>query len=86
MLTNGAPLADPITWSSLRNNIFLIAAAILCSLPVLPKIKSYFFENKSDAIYAVGRIGSVAICLGLLIIVSILLVDSTNNVFLYFQF
>lgn len=86
MLTNGAPLADPITWSSLRNNIFLIAAAILCSLPVLPKIKSYFFENKSDAIYAVGRIGSVAICLGLLIVVSILLVDSTNNVFLYFQF
>ena len=53
---------------------------------MLPKIKSYFFENKSDAIYAVGRIGSVAICLGLLIVVSILLVDSTNNVFLYFQF
>ena len=86
MLTNAAPFADPITWSSLRNNIFLLAAAIAFSLPILPKVKSYFLENKSDTIYAIGRIGSAAVCLALLIIVSILLVDSTNNVFLYFRF
>ena len=75
-----------MTWSSLRNNVFLIAAAILCSLPVLPKIKTYFFENKSDTVYTVGRVGSVAVCLALLLVVSILLVDATNNVFLYWRF
>lgn len=86
MLTNAAPFTDPMTWSSLRNNVFLIAAAILCSLPVLPKIKTYFFENKSDTVYTVGRVGSVAVCLALLLVVSILLVDATNNVFLYWRF
>lgn len=47
MLANSAPLTDPMTFSSLRNNIFLILFAILVSLPVLPKIKSYFLESKT---------------------------------------
>lgn len=47
MIANGAPFTDPMTFSSLRNNIFLILFAILVSLPVLPKIKSYFLESKT---------------------------------------
>ena len=80
MIANSAPFTDPMTFSSLRNNIFLILFAILVSLPVLPKIKSYFL------VYTIGRVGSVAVCMVLLAVVSVLLVDTTNNVFLYFRF
>ena len=86
MIANGAPFTDPMTFSSLRNNIFLILFAILVSLPVLPKIKSYFLESKNDTVYTIGRVGSVAVCMVLLAVVSVLLVDTTNNVFLYFRF
>lgn len=86
MIANGAPFTDPMTFSSFRNNLFLIAAAIIASLPVLPKLKSYFLESRNDAAYAIGRIGSVTICIGLLIVLSIMLVDATNNVFLYWRF
>lgn len=86
MAVNGAPLFDPITWASLLNNLFLVGAALVCSMPVLPKIKGFFLESGSDGVYALGRVGSAAACLGLLAAVSILLVDSTNNVFLYWRF
>lgn len=86
MIANGAPFTDPMTFSSLRNNIFLILFAILVSLPVLPKIKSYFLESKNDTVYTIGRVGSVAVCMVLLAVVSVLLVDTTNNVLLYFRF
>ena len=86
MLTDGAPFFDPITWASLLNNIFLVLTALVVSMPVLPKIKSLFFDSQSDGLYALGRVGSAVACLGLLAVVSILLVDSTNNVFLYWRF
>lgn len=85
-ITGAAPLWDPITWASFQNNLFLIAASVLCSLPVLPKIKSFFLDSSRDSLYITGRIGSLAACLGLLAVVSILLVDATNNVFLYWRF
>ena len=68
------------------NNIFLVAAAIICSLPILPTIKPYILNSRNDHIYAVGRYASMAACIVLLIISSILLVNATNNPFLYFRF
>ena len=85
MLTNAAPFADPITWSSCA--IIFSFRGGGCLQPADPaEGQELLLENKSDTIYAIGRIGSAAVCLALLIIVSILLVDSTNNVFLYFRF
>ncbi len=86
MFTNAAPFFDPITWASFLNNLFLVLGSVICSLPVLPKVKSFFLESRSDQLYMAGRVGSVVLCLGVLAIVSILLVDSTNNVFLYWRF
>lgn len=86
MLTNGAAFFDQVTWSSLLNHLFLILGSIVFSLPVLPKVKKFFFENDSSGLYIAGRVGSTALCLGLLAVVSILLVDTTNNVFLYWRF
>ena len=86
MLTNGSALADAVTWSSLVNNVFLLAFAILVSMPVLPKIKHFFFEWGNNKVYLTGKMLATALCMFLLIMSSILLVDSTNNPFLYFRF
>ena len=80
------PFADQLTWGSFQNNLFLILVAIACSLPLLPKIKEFFLSNNNDTIYTVGRVCALFGCLALLIISSILLVDATNNPFLYFRF
>ena len=86
MLTRHIPFYDLMTWSSFLNNLFLIAAAILCSMPLLPKIKTFFLENRNHTLYAAGRYGALLLCAAMLIISSILLVDATNNPFLYFRF
>lgn len=78
--------ADLKGWSLLVRNIFLIIAAIACSLPLLPKLKKTVLESRSDTVYTVGRIGAVVGCIALLIVSAILLVDNTNNPFLYFRF
>ena len=75
-----------MTWGSFINNIFLMAVAILCSLPILPTIKPYILNSRQDSIYTIGRYASMAGCIVLLIISSILLVNATNNPFLYFRF
>ena len=66
------------------NNIYLILAALIFCLPVVPLIK-----KATDKFYPVKTVTSVLtafICSALLIISSIMLVDSTNNPFLYFRF
>lgn len=86
MYTNGNEFVDIVTRDSLLNNLFLIIFAIIVSMPVLPKIKHFFFEWGNNKVYAFGKICGTVICCALLIISSILLVDNTNNPFLYFRF
>lgn len=86
MISNGSPFADQLTWNSFVNNCFLIIFAMVACMPVLPAIKKFFFENRNNTIYALGRMGSTVCCGVLLVISSILLVDSTNNPFLYWRF
>ena len=63
--------------------IFLIA--VIVSFPILPKIKS-FLEKKSVAVRSAAEIVSGVLCVGLLILSTILLIASKNNPFLYFRF
>lgn len=86
MITNGNAFFDQLTWTSFTNNCFLFIGAVIFSLPILPVVKKFFLESDNPAIYAVGKVGSTVCCAGLLIILSILLVDATNNPFLYFRF
>lgn len=86
VLTQAAPLWDPITWASLLNNLFLVVGSMVFSMPFLPKIKKFFLENTNDGIYIAGRAGSAVLCLVMLGIVTVLLADTTNNVFLYWRF
>lgn len=86
MAVNGSAFADIATWNSLLNNLFLIIFAIAVSMPILQKVKYFFNEWGNNVVYMVGKLGGTAICCYLLIMSSILLVDSTNNPFLYFRF
>lgn len=86
MIVNKAPFFDMVVFSNMKDNLFLVLAAMIISMPVLPKIKSFVLDNKNPTVYAVGRFSALAGCLVLLVVVSILLVDTTNNVFLYFRF
>ena len=86
MAINGSAFWDIATWNTLLNNLFLIIFAIAVSMPILQKIKYFFNEWGNNVVYMVGKLGGTAICCYLLIMSSILLVDSTNNPFLYFRF
>ena len=69
---------------SVVNNLFLLAAAVICCFPLIKTI-----GNATDKHFAskatVSSAAAVASAL-LLIITSILLVDATTNPFLYFRF
>lgn len=81
---NGNTFIDDTVKMSFMNNIFLIAVAVLACFPV-----KKLFEADSDSsparIIAVNSAKIVYTVL-LLAVSSILLVDSTNNPFLYFRF
>lgn len=86
MLFHGNAFADTVTWSTFVKNIFLIIAAIIVSMPVLQYIKKFFFEWGNNVVYTTGKVLASVGCAYLLVMSSILLVDSTNNPFLYFRF
>lgn len=79
---NGA--SDLTVEISLFNNLFLIIAAIACSFPLVKLFKK-LSERSLNAKTAVSVSGTV-VCAGLLVLSSVLLVDSTTNAFLYWRF
>ena len=86
MIVNGTGFADQITWSAFLKNMFLVIFAIAVSTPILQKIKKFFFEWGKNTVYLTGKIMGAVGCMALLVCSSIMLVDSTNNPFLYFRF
>ena len=81
---NGNALFDNVVKLSMQNNLFLLLAALICCFPLyegLQKLKTRY----AAAVYAVDVFQTVCNA-ALLIISSILLVDATNNPFLYFRF
>ena len=86
MIFKGNAFADIATWNSLLNNLFLIIFAIAVSMPILNKVKYFFNEWGNNTVYTVGKALGTLVCCYLLVMSSILLVDNTNNPFLYFRF
>ena len=81
---NGNMLTDLGTQTSFMNNIFLIIAAIVCSTPVIPAIRKKLLETDAGQ-NAVG-ISTVVSNVVILAVGTLMLVSSTNNPFLYWQF
>ena len=81
---NGNALFDNITKYSMQNNLFLLIAALVCCFPIYDGLQK-LRNSKPGAVYIVDtfQIIANAVMLGLS---SILLVDATNNPFLYFRF
>ena len=81
---NGNRLFDEVTAISLRNNLFLLIAAVVCCFPLMDGLKKLSLRTP-----AAGRAVECfrVVCnVVLLAVSSILLVDATNNPFLYFRF
>ena len=74
-------IQDKITF---MNNVYLVAAAVICCFPVIEGLKKL-----TDKLFFTKSIASTvtAVCSAiLLLLTSIMLVDATTNPFLYFRF
>lgn len=81
---NGNALLDESTKLSAENNLFLLLAAVICCFPILDGLAT--FAKKSEGRQMVLGTVRVAFNLMLLLTSSVMLVDATNNPFLYFRF
>lgn len=81
---NGTPFLDPVSETAILQNLFLILGAALLSMPILPAIKK--FVAKTTTRTAVAGAVTMVTNVGLLVISSIMLIDTMNNPFLYFRF
>ncbi len=81
---NSNQLIDAASQTTFMNNIFLIAASLLFCFPIIPKIREYI-DRKLAAATLTGTLQIVG-NVSLLVISSIMLVNATNNPFLYFIF
>ena len=81
---NGNPFLDPVSETAILQNLFLILGAALLSMPILPAIKK--FAAKTTTRTAVAGAVTMVTNVGLLVISSIMLIDTMNNPFLYFRF
>ena len=81
---NGNAFTDISVQTSFVNNIFLILFGIAVSMPIIPKLKILLQKTSAgeNAVGVVTIISNIAI----LLICTILLVENTNNPFLYWIF
>ena len=86
MIAGRSSFTDIMTRTSLVNNIFLIVAAMLLCAPVREKITGYFMKTRNPSALTLAKTAGMVGCMALLAVCAILLVDSTNNPFLYWRF
>lgn len=80
---NGNSFTDKISLQSMTANLWLFIACIIFCLPVIPFIKKKMEEAKLAVLFGAGQtVFNVAAFL----MSSILLVNATNNPFIYWQF
>ncbi|MBD5082497.1 MAG: MBOAT family protein [Ruminococcaceae bacterium] len=81
---NGNSLVDVAIQTKFMNNIFLFAAAVLFSMPVIPKLRKLIADKLGAAVVS----GTAEIICNVIILIgsSILLVNTTDHPFLYFRF
>ncbi len=81
---NGNAVFDQVTRLSMLNNLWLLVAALVCCFPLYDWLQK--LRNRSTSMsYSIGILQNVC-NVALLLVSSVLLVDATNNPFLYFRF
>ena len=81
---SGNGLTDIITKTSIQNNCWLLLAAVICCFPLYDGIQAIKKKFPSTALML--SMSQTVLNAAMLIVSSILLVDATNNPFLYFRF
>ena len=81
---NGNALTDTALQTVFMNNVFLFAAAVILSMPVIPAVKKWVTSKAAGA--AVTGMAQIVCNAVLLAVCSIMLVNNTNNPFLYQTF
>lgn len=81
---NGNGLTDTYSSLAFSNNFYLIIAALICSFPIAGLIKKAC--EKSSAVNVAATFMRIPVNLALILVSSVMLVDATNNPFLYFRF
>ncbi len=81
---NGNGFIDEFTKLSFTNNIYLIVAAIMCTFPIAKAIERRAGKHYISAVAL--EASKIAVNMALILVSSIMLVDATNNPFLYFRF
>ena len=81
---NGNGLTDTYSSLAFSNNFYLIIAALICSFPIAGLIKKA--SEKSSAVNVAATFMRIPVNLALILVSSVMLVDATNNPFLYFRF
>jgi alginate O-acetyltransferase complex protein AlgI len=81
---NGNPFSSEITRNILSGNIFLLIAAVLFSFPIVPAIRKKMIKTEKG--YYLANSLTIVLNVAILIISSLMLVNNTNNPFLYFRF
>lgn len=83
---NGMGLIDTELKVTFMNNIYLFIGAIIMTFPIFEPIRKLANSEDSKGKIFIGNLLQTAICLSIFLFSSILLVDATNNPFLYFRF
>ena len=81
---NDNALSNQVTRTLFLGNAFLIAAAVLLSTPIIPKLREV--SKNSQNAYNIFRTCGLLLNAAILVSSSLLLLNSTNNPFLYFRF
>ena len=81
---NGNAFTDTVVQTSFTNNLFLVAAGILFCFPIVPKLKE-LVQKQANAAAVAGTLQIIS-NVALLAVCSIMLVNATNNPFLYWRF
>ena len=81
---NGNALTDTALQTTFMNNVFLFAAAVILCMPVIPAVKKWLMTKSAGA--AVSGMTQIVCNAALLAVCSIMLVNNTNNPFLYQTF
>lgn len=85
----GNHLWDIITGSELAGNAYLLAASVVCCLPLAQLVKDSYKESmkKKNAFSAVIFTAGKTVCaFAILAVSTLLLIRNTNNPFLYYRF
>lgn len=81
---NGNALITVTDKATVYDSIFLIIAAAVFSMPILPWIKAKLIDKPK--LNLIASYTSTVVCVGLLVVCSILLAENATNPFLYFRF